>query len=545
MKFLRPLRIIVATVFFAGLLFAFLNFRGDMPIWFGKILASMQSVPPLMSFASGVAVSGVILAVLLVITLLFGRVYCSAICPLGIFQDVVRRIRMLFPKKKKALQKYQPAKTIVRQIFFWLVAISFLGGFFVGGFGILVALLDPYSIFGRMVTDLFQPVAVLINNALAGIFNAQGIYGIYYLRPNWFGFGIIALPLAFFVLITVMSAMRGRLYCNTVCPVGTFLGFLAKRGAFRLEINESRCRRCTQCQRQCKAECIDSRQGVIDMSRCVACYDCIKVCDDNAISYKFAWKKQKTSAEPTETPVRKPIRKTASASGTDWSKRGFINSVVGGSIALGGSLAFMGMNARRQRNRYNMHAGKNREQLPIFPAGAQNIDRFLDCCTACHLCVTACPTQVLQPAFMEYGLAGFMKPHFDLALGFCNFECTKCAEACPTDAIRHIALEQKKETRIGLATFHEKRCIVVTDGTDCAACSEHCPTKAVDTIPYKDNLLLPKVNAKLCIGCGACEHACPVRPDRAITVSGIMEHEVADKAPPKKAVEVVPDEFLF
>jgi ferredoxin len=42
----------------------------------------------------------------------------------------------------------------------------------------------------------------------------------------------------------------------------------------------------------------------------------------------------------------------------------------------------------------------------------------------------------------------------------------------------------------------------------------------VDTVPYRGNLLLPKVDESLCIGCGACESVCPVRPERAIRVSG-------------------------
>ncbi len=544
MKYLRPIRIIIAAVFFVGLFFAFMDFRGDLPTVLAKGLASVQLIPALMSFTSGVVVSGLIFLVLAGVTLLFGRVYCSAICPLGIFQDIVRRVKMLFPKKKKPLQKYQPAKNVIRHAFFWMTVASGVVGLFIVGGSIVFALLDPYSIFGRIISDLFQPIAVALNNLLTVFFNERGMYGIYYVKVNWFGFGVITLPLIFLTLVVVMSFLRGRLYCNTVCPVGTFLGLIAKHAAFRLVVNESRCRHCTQCQRQCKAECIDSRQGMIDMSRCVACYDCIKVCDDDAIQYKFCWGKSHTDSSPLKTEGKSSARPAKkSSSSVDWNKRGFIHSMLSGSMALG-TLAFFGGNRARKRKGYSPEHGKD-DKLPIFPPGGENVANFLDSCTACHLCVTACPTHVLQPAFMEYGLGGFMKPHFDVKLGFCNFECTKCGEVCPTDAIRHLALEQKKVTRVGVATFHQERCIVFKDGTDCAACSEHCPTKAVDTIPFRVNLLLPKVNPSLCIGCGACEHACPVRPDRAITVSGIMEHEMAEKVISKKAVENVPDEFLF
>jgi ferredoxin len=128
---------------------------------------------------------------------------------------------------------------------------------------------------------------------------------------------------------------------------------------------------------------------------------------------------------------------------------------------------------------------------------------------------------------LEYGVIGLMKPRLDYSAAFCNFDCRRCAEVCPDGAITRLGLADKQVTRLGLARLDLEKCIVKTKGTDCAACSEHCPTKAVDTVPSGENLRLPQVNDELCIGCGACEYACPARPEKAILVAGHRRHERA------------------
>jgi ferredoxin len=171
----------------------------------------------------------------------------------------------------------------------------------------------------------------------------------------------------------------------------------------------------------------------------------------------------------------------------------------------------------------------------ICPPGASSGERFLDRCTACHLCISECPTGVLLPAFFEYGLSGLMKPRMDYRAAFCNFDCRRCGEVCPDGAIDLLDLAAKHIVKIGETHFYHDKCVVVTNGTDCAACSEHCPTKAVSTIPYGNNLRLPLVRDELCIGCGACEYACPAKPDKAIKVTGLREHGWAKKVIEPKA----------
>jgi len=167
-------------------------------------------------------------------------------------------------------------------------------------------------------------------------------------------------------------------------------------------------------------------------------------------------------------------------------------------------------------------------QHPVTPPGALGQARFNSICTACHLCVSACPTQVLQPNYFLYGLNGFLQPRMDYITSFCNFECTLCGEVCPTGAILPLIKEEKKLIQIGKSNFVKENCIVYTKNTACGACSEHCPTKAVNMVRYKDKLTIPEVNNKICVGCGACEYACPTDP-KSIYVEGNPVHLTAEK----------------
>ena len=144
-----------------------------------------------------------------------------------------------------------------------------------------------------------------------------------------------------------------------------------------------------------------------------------------------------------------------------------------------------------------------------------------------------------------------MQPTMDYHVNYCNFECVLCSEVCPTGAILPIAVDDKKLTQLGKSYFIKENCVVYTDETACGACSEHCPTKAVNMVPYRGKknvpgLTIPEVNNKICIGCGACEYACPTDP-RSIYVDGNAEHVFAEKPESKQAVKPVepPDDFPF
>jgi len=495
-RWLKPFRAAAACVVLVGLFAAFADFRGMVPASLAHSLASIQFVPSMVALLTGssLAIAGL---VILVATLVAGRIYCSVVCPLGVLQDVIARLARWLPGKRKGL-RYSTG----HRRWQWVFLGAGLAGVLAGWAGFTLSLLDPYSIFGRIVFGLFRPLVTLINNSLVRIGNACGVDSIYRVDPQWVGAGALALPALMLVLVLVLAAWRGRLYCNTVCPVGTLLGFLSSRGLWRLGVDQSACRKCGDCLRVCKSQCIDLRSGAIDFSRCVACFNCVGACREHAIGYRFGWSK---------TPGPRPAPKAP-----DWQRRKFLADGAGFAGALGTGI-WVGK------------AGAGKMSRAIAPPGAAGVERFLNRCTACQLCISACPTHVLQPAVFEYGLAGLMKPRLDYSHSFCNFECIQCGKICPDGAITLLDLAVKKITRIGRAMLDLEKCVVKTKGTDCAACSEHCPTKAVDTIPFGNNLRLPKVDETLCIGCGACEYACPVKPTKAITVAGISQHERAEK----------------
>jgi ferredoxin-type protein NapF len=250
----------------------------------------------------------------------------------------------------------------------------------------------------------------------------------------------------------------------------------------------------------------------IDFDRCVGCFNCLDTCDTDSIKYRHAFK-----------PVRKhETDKSAS------SKREFIAKSIIYAIGLLGLSKSLKANIRTMEAE-NSNLIPEHKNHPVSPPGSVSLKHFNDHCTACHLCISVCPTGVLQPSFLEYGFTAMMQPRMDYHTNYCNYDCTKCGEACPTGAILPLGTETKKLTQMGRVHFVMQNCVVYTDNTACGSCSEHCPTQAVRMVPYKNGLTIPETHASICIGCGACEYACPVRPYRAIYVDGNEVHQVAEK----------------
>jgi ferredoxin len=265
----------------------------------------------------------------------------------------------------------------------------------------------------------------------------------------------------------------------------------------------------------------------------VACYNCLSICPDNAIKYSRERPKD-VSPERITAPVLPGM--------PDKSKRDFLLSSL---ILLFGINKFARASNHIPKPEQETKIPENKN-YPVSPPGSISIVNFNKACTACTLCVSVCPTHVLQPSLLEYGIGGFLQPRMDFHSGFCNFDCTKCGDVCPTGAILPLARENKHVTQVGVVKFVRENCVVYTDNTSCGACSEHCPTRACDMVPYIGELTIPEVNEATCIGCGACEYICPTRPYRAIYVDGNSRHEIADRPETVKPdVEVDFDDFPF
>ena len=514
---LRKIRVTLAIVFFAAITLLFLDFTGTIHAWLGW-MAKIQFLPAIFAlhvwlgwmakiqFLPAIfALNTVVIIALIAITLIFGRIYCSVICPLGVFQDIVSWISSK-RKKKKARFSYSPAKSWLR---YSILAIFIIA--FIAGIHSLVALLAPYSSYGRIVSNLFAPIWQWGNNVLASVAEHYDSYA-FYRTDVWLKslstFIIAALT---FCIVIVLAWKNGRTYCNTVCPVGTVLGFLSKYALLKPVIDTDKCKGCSLCSRKCKASCIDYKNHTIDYSRCVDCMDCIDNCEFDAIHYGLR-KKNNHVIENDDTKGKKK---------NPASRRTF--------ITLSALMAAETVLKAQEKKVDGGLAIIEDKKIPnrataIVPPGAISHSNFATHCTACQLCVSVCPNGVLRPST---DITRLMQPEMSYERGYCRPECTKCSEVCPTGAINLIDIAEKSAIHIGHAVWVKENCVPLTDGVECGNCARHCPTGAIQMVNSDPNdsesPKIPVINTERCIGCGACENLCPARPFSAIYVEG---HEV-------------------
>ena len=497
---LRKIRIALALVFFIGATLLFLDFTGTIHAWLGWI-AKIQFLPAV--FAVNVAV----LIGLVALTLLLGRVYCSVICPLGVMQDIFAKFGKM---SKKNRYSYSPALNVWRYSLFGIMILAIIFGI-----GSIVGILAPYSSYGRIVHSLGAPIWQWTNNLLAGYAERIESYALYSTDIWMRSLAVFLTAAVTLVVLAVLAWKNGRTYCNSICPVGTFLGFLSRFSLYRPVIEASRCNSCGLCAKNCKSACIDSKAHKIDYSRCVSCMDCIGKCHKKAIKYTYR-------REPEEelTPAVDPIRPDT----PDSSRRNFLGWIaVAGTTAMveaaektvDGGLAVIEDKKIPTRSRH------------ISPPGSQGHDNIATRCTGCQLCVSVCPNHVLRPSG---NLENFLHPVASYERGYCRPECTKCSEVCPTGAIRQIDVAEKSSIQIGRAQWIKENCVPLTDGVSCGNCARHCPVGAIGMIASvagdEESLKIPAVNTEKCIGCGACENLCPSRPFSAIYVEGNERHRI-------------------
>lgn len=536
MKFLilKRARVIISALVLVLFSLFFIDFRHVIPVPVMNTTLYLQFVPSVLKFIKLLSLGAAGFLFILVLTFLFGRVYCSTLCPLGILQDVFSAISRWFkPRKKRRYRFSEPYPWIRYGLLVITLIMALLGS------TLLVNLLDPYSNFGRICTYFVKPVVVEGNNLLANALESRKIFTIFKYDLVSIHWELLLIALLVLAVVAWFSFRRGRLYCNTICPVGSLLGMVSKFSLVKIRIDKENCTKCGLCIHACKSECIDIKNGSVDFSRCVACYNCLAACPDSAAKYDT--RLGILPGKRVFQPVREQAVKQETEEGTDTGKR----KLILGSIAL--LLGTMGISmAQKVPVPKKASTVPEKKNCPVSPPGSSGITPFQDLCTACTLCVSICPTQVLQPSFLEYGLAGLMQPHMDYHAGYCNYECIMCMEVCPTGALLPVTLEKKKTIQMGKSVFVKDNCIVHTEKTDCGACSERCPTKAVHMVPYEGSLVIPEVNNEICTGCGACEFACPTVPYKAIFVDGNPSHLVA-KMPEKqeKSTIELKEEFPF
>ena len=500
---LRKIRIAAAAFFFVLTTLLFLDFTGTLHAWFGW-MAKIQFLPALLALNVGVV------AFLVILTLLFGRVYCSVICPLGVMQDIVS---WASGKRRKHRNRfaYSPALTWLRRGMLVVFVAAMLAG--VG------SLLAPYSAYGRIASNLLAPVYAWGNNLLAYIAGRMDSYAFYSVDVWMKSLSTLLVAVVTFAVLFVLAWRSGRTYCNTICPVGTVLGFLARYSLFKPRFDTSKCNGCKLCARNCKASCIDPAAHKIDYSRCVACMDCLDKCRQGAITYT----RRRHKADAAKISARNQTQCTTTSTGpADDTRRAFLSATA----VLATTAA---LKAQEKKVDGGLAAIEDKKiparAAAITPPGSLSARNFVQHCTACQLCVAVCSNQVLRPSS---DLTRLMQPEMSYERGYCRPECTKCSEVCPAGAIRPITKADKSAIQIGHAVWIKENCICITDKVECGNCARHCPVGAIQMVASDSgnpqSPQIPVVNTERCIGCGACENLCPARPFSAIYVEGHIMH---------------------
>lgn len=492
---LRKIRITLGSVMFIGLSLLFLDFTGTLHQWLSW-MAKVQALEAVL------ALNVAVIAGLAVLTFLFGRIYCSIICPLGGMQDV---FGWLGKKSKKNRYTFSKEYKWLR---YGLLAIFIAGC--LAGVGTIIELLAPYSAFGRICTMLLQPLWMLGNNALASIAEHYESYAFYGVDVWMKSLPVFFIALLTLIIIAILAWRNGRTYCNTICPVGTVLSFISRFSLLKIHFDEDKCKNCSLCTKNCKAACIDFKNHKVDYSRCVVCGDCIKSCKFGALSYS-----RKTSGTSKTG--------TTSDASVDANKRSFLIAT-----ALVSTAALAQEKKHVDGGLADIIEKKAPERkTPIVPPGARSLKHMTQHCTGCQLCVSKCPNDVLRPSM---DITNLMQPVMSFEKGYCRPECTRCSEVCPAGAIKLIDKEEKSGIQIGHAVVYPDFCLSALGENECGNCARHCPVGAIEMVPSdsEDDLSpsVPAVNENACIGCGACEHLCPVRPLSAIHVEGHEVHKM-------------------
>ena len=494
---LRKIRIILAAVMFIGITWLFLDFTGTAHHLVGWM-------PKIQLLEALLASSVLIVVAITILTLIFGRMYCSVICPLGIMMDI---FGWLGKKAKKNRYTFSKEVKWLRYPMLVVFLVAHLAGL-----AVVVQLLAPYSTFGLIATNLLQPIYQTGNNVLAYFAEQMDSYAFYHSEVWLRSVASLVIAIVMLIVIAVLAWRNGRTWCNTICPVGTLLSLISRFSLLKIHFDTEKCRNCSFCSKNCKAACIDYKTHTVDASRCVVCGNCIESCKFGALKYA-----RKTSITSTTSQTSQ----TSETSPENGGRRAFlISSALLTTAALAqqkdkimdGGLAEIEDKVAPER------------QTPLTPPGSLSAQNMAQKCTGCQLCISECPNQVLRPSDDWLHL---MQPVMSYERGYCRPECNRCSEVCPAGAIQPIQKEDKASTQIGHAVWIKKNCIPLTDGVECGNCARHCPSGAIEMVPSdpddEESPYVPAVNEARCIGCGACEYLCPARPFSAIYVEG---HEV-------------------
>jgi len=538
---ITTVRIISQTVFFS--LFVFLIWV----TWFSRLggypVSLFLETDPLVSVATalstGTVYRGLFKALwVLIPTLILGRVFCNWMCPYGTLHQFVGWVFNIRSNKNDIEKnRYRP----IYQLKYIILAVFLI----LSAFGSLqIGLLDPICLLVRTCVVTVSPAMDLSSMALAkflvdtnvtwvdpsflstspGATDQRVFYG------AWFVGALI-------IALVGMNLVIPRFFCRVLCPLGAFLGVLSRFSLWRIDRDVTKCTDCDLCLKGCAGA--SDPQAALRKSECFVCFNCIDDCPEDALSFRLTPLPAKDrivgniKAGTASLFGKKVISKISETEikGPDLPRRRWVFASIGGVLAY----PFLRLSAAVNDRGFN--------EKVIRPPGSVEESEFLERCIKCDQCISVCPTNVLQPSTLaQGGLEGLWTPVMDFSIGFCQLNCTLCSEVCPTGAIQKISLEKKLGAeehveegpiRLGTAFFNRGRCLPWAMETPCVVCEEVCPTspKAIGTYDEevtrwdgtKVMLNRPYMRPELCIGCGICEHECPVIDDAAVYVTAVGE----------------------
>ncbi|MDB9822874.1 4Fe-4S binding protein [Deltaproteobacteria bacterium] len=510
--------------------------------------------------------SGLIWAILtIVLTIIFGRFFCGWICPFGALHQVVGYLGARKRKLKERIinNRYRKAASIK-----YLVLIAFLVAAAVplgNKTMLLTGLLDPIPLLHRSVNIIVLPIIDQFPNLLS-------------VTPRLYeGAFLIG---TFFAVAIFMNLFIPRFYCRFICPTGALLGLISRYSIFRIGKNQEPCSNCMQCEKSCEGGCEPS--GKIRISECVLCFNCYTDCKDQVMGYGLNESKGGEITSPdltrrglivssisgllavqlfplgTTTAATKnynPVRPPGSLPEVD-----FLNRC----IKCGQCLRVCPTNVIVPSGLFN---GIEILWTPVlnFTNGTSG------CQLNCTACGYVCPTSAIRPIRLseKLGIDEFSQKG-SIRIGTAsvdrsrclpwamNTPCIVCQENCPVtpkaiyvaeryetvrSAVKNISMIKGNEVKVsgpamktgqyatgdyyltGNISGTESRYLISENSQDTIGLnsSNNITFQEGDTVEIKVLLHQPLVDIKKCIGCGTCEHECPIGGKRAISVTSDNE----------------------
>ena len=532
-KHLKYIRIAVAAVMFV------LFFAVAIGVRQLNAVLVTQFAPGLLSLTSVFFVDTLAAVVLIaVVTLLFGRIYCSVLCPLGILQDGIAFVAQRLKGKAHRRYRFLDTRPVKYGVFLFVLILGAAGVMLP-----LIALL-PSSNFFTIVSNVFLRIFGTVDPETVNEFGSAehaaretgALFSQFSVNPPAAAF---CFSLGVFLIVAALAAWRGRIYCNTLCPVGAVLSLIGRKPLYRIALSQDMCVCCGMCEAACKGGAINAKKKSVLTENCVMCFNCIGACKRGGVR----------------------LEKRPKMASFSLSRRHFIGA-AGGVVAGAGAYMLV-------RKIENTMPHPSSSAWPAMPPGAGSAKRFHEKCVGCGICIRECEGKVLVPSVTQYGLAGFMQPVVDYSRGACVYECNHCSNVCPAGALLPLSIEAKQLTRIGTASTDYGACV------GCGICAENCPAKAIQmmtvvfpadhakpnpagsawygasrpvvrSVPADHSRKVASVNLFSCIGCGVCQNVCPLPNGPAITVSGVVEQITVTKSAGTRysdgeAVEKKPD----